>query len=133
MLYQLNYRRCGALLIGSGCMHGSELWAYRQSSNAYDEIAALFQTPEETTLETKSNKASLPAEEGAAEEPAAVLPTVDFTALREAAPNVIGWLMQEDTAINYPIMQIEDNDYYLTHLYDGTYNKVGCLFSDYGG
>lgn len=122
---------CGALLIGSGCMLGSELRAYRQSSNAYDEIAALVQMPEETVPETKGGEASFPTEDETAEEPAAVLPTVDFTALREAAPNVIGWLMQEDTAINYPITQTEDNDYYLTHLYDGTYNKAGCLFSDY--
>ena len=122
---------CGVLLIGSGCMLASELRAYRQSSNAYDEIAALVQMPEETTPGTEDGETSLPAEENAAEKPAAVLPTVDFASLREAAPNVIGWLMQEDTAINYPITQTEDNDYYLTHLYDGTYNKAGCLFSDY--
>ena len=96
-----------------------------------DEIAALVQMPEETTPEAEGSEASLPTEDTTAEEPAAVLLSVDFTALREAAPNVIGWLMQGDTAINYPITQTEDNDYYLTHLYDGTYNKAGCLFSDY--
>ena len=112
-------------------MLASELRAYRQSSNAYDEIAALVQMPEETVPKTEGGEASLPTEDRTAEEPAAVLPSVDFNALRETAPNVVGWLVQEDTAINYPITQTEDNDYYLTHLYDGTYNKAGCLFSDY--
>ena len=60
-----------------------------------------------------------------------VLPTVDFEALRETSPDIIGWLALPDTAINYPVTQADDNEYYLHHLYDGTYNKTGCLFADY--
>ncbi len=56
---------------------------------------------------------------------------MDFEALRESGPDIIGWLSLPDTAINYPVTQADDNEYYLRHLYDGTYNKVGCLFADY--
>lgn len=69
--------------------------------------------------------------EPAGEDPSVVLPTVDFDALRKTGADIIGWLTLPDTAINYPVTQADDNEYYLHHLYDGTYNKVGCLFADH--
>ena len=35
------------------------------------------------------------------------------------------------TGLNYPIVQAEDNDYYLYRLLDGTWNKNGTIFMDY--
>lgn len=58
--------------------------------------------------------------------------TVDFDALREINPDVRGWLLQEGTDVNYPVVQAEDNDYYLTHLFNGAENKTGSIFLDCG-
>lgn len=56
---------------------------------------------------------------------------IDFEQLLAQYPNAVGWLYCEGTPINYPVMQSDDNDYYLRRLPDGTYNTAGSLFADY--
>lgn len=56
---------------------------------------------------------------------------IDFDQLLAQYPNAVGWLYCEGTPINYPVMQSDDNDYYLRRLPDGTYNTAGSLFADY--
>lgn len=51
--------------------------------------------------------------------------------LNNTYPDAIGWLYIPDTPINYPIMQSDDNDYYLSHAYDGSYLKAGSVFLDH--
>ena len=118
---------CGLLALGSGFLIVRDLSQYAESAGTYDGLAEHVEIPEQ---------AGEPEEPGAEEETgredsSTVLPVVDFEALRENGPDIIGWLSLPDTAINYPVTQTDNNEYYLHHLYDGTYNKVGCLFADY--
>ena len=50
--------------------------------------------------------------------------------LNNAYPNAIGWLYIPDTVINYPVMQSDDNFYYLEHAYDGSPLKAGSVYLD---
>ena len=57
---------------------------------------------------------------------------IDFDSLQEINPDVIGWLeMEAVDTINYPIVQGEDNDYYLHRTFQGTDNFAGSIFMDY--
>ena len=58
--------------------------------------------------------------------------SVGFDSLRAINEDVIGWMIQEGTEINFPIVQGEDNEYYLTHLYTGAVNRTGSIFADVG-
>ncbi|MCL2165435.1 MAG: class B sortase [Oscillospiraceae bacterium] len=58
-------------------------------------------------------------------------PSLDFESLRLDYPEVVAWILIEGTPINYPVMQASDNDFYLTHLPNGSYNKMGSVFMDY--
>ena len=108
----------------SSFMLVQEIGEYRESAEAYDGLADLVEMPQQ---EEKPDT----TEETSGEADSVVLPSVDFEILQENGPDIIAWLTLPDTAVNYPVTQAEDNDYYLRHLYDGTYNKAGCLFADY--
>ena len=56
---------------------------------------------------------------------------VDFEALWKLNSDIVAWIYCPDTQINYPVVQAEDNDYYLRRLLDGTWNIGGTLFLDY--
>lgn len=56
--------------------------------------------------------------------------TIDWKALQKKNPKIIGWILIPDTDISYPIVQGEDNDYYLTHTFENKENYAGAIFLD---
>ena len=57
--------------------------------------------------------------------------SVDFAVLQAQNPDVVGWIYCEDTVINYPILQGEDNQQYLRRLMDGSKSNLGSIFLDF--
>lgn len=56
---------------------------------------------------------------------------VNFNELLKQNKDTKGWIKVEGTNVNYPFVQSADNEYYLKHSYDNTYNKKGWVFLDY--
>ncbi len=56
---------------------------------------------------------------------------VDFYDLKDVNKDVAGWIQVNGTNINYPYVQTDNNDYYLTHAFDKSKNSAGWVFLDY--
>lgn len=117
---------CFLILFGVGGWQLYQYWNESwQGNEVYTSLEDYIVLPEEIP-ERVPNESGPPN----TQEPSPDWPEVDFAALRQVNPDIVGWLYCEDTPINYPVVQGEDNSYYLKHLFDGTYNANGCLFLD---
>lgn len=58
------------------------------------------------------------------------IPKIDFAALKETNPDVVGWIYVPNTNINYVVAQGTTNDTYLRTLITGEYNANGTVFLD---
>ncbi len=57
--------------------------------------------------------------------------SVNFDILRQQNPDIVAWIYCAGTPINYPILQGEDNEYYLERLVNGNHNPNGSIFMDF--
>ena len=93
---------------------------YKEGANSYDSFANEFV---DDNLGGNSNS-------GNNEEESEVPVQVNFDKLKASNPDVIGWIYNEGTVIDYPVVQGSDNEYYLHHLITGKYNSSGTPFLD---
>ena len=135
------------VFLGSGGMVLSILHQYRVSEALYEDAAREFvQMPDNPVNGGAGGNESLPyaadadssfppteyvsAEVSEQEVPVGEIAPfiVDFEALKKKSPDVVGWIYCPGTIINYPVVQAEDDNYYLHRSYDGSYNFAGSIF-----
>ncbi len=54
-----------------------------------------------------------------------------FDALYKMNKDIIGWVSIDDTKIDYPVFQTDNNDFYIDHDMYKTENRYGAVFADY--
>ncbi len=95
-------------------------WEYREGSIEYRKL-------EEAVVSAVEQMDSRQADSlGMQEKPF----SVDFDKLREINPDVVGWIRMEKLGISYPIVQGNDNEYYLSHTFYKEENKCGSIFME---
>ncbi|MBR5259373.1 MAG: class B sortase [Eggerthellaceae bacterium] len=97
------------LLVSAGCLAYLGL-SYWQGQRVYDRLEDAVEVSESTQLADFK---------------------VDWSALAEINPDVVGWIYVPGTIINYPIVhRAGDDSYYLTHNFNG--ETVGDFGAEYG-
>lgn len=87
-------------------------------------------TVQRTTAPEPTEEPETSTEEEPEPETESYVSPIDFEALWEKNPDVIGWIRMEGTQIDYPILYSGDNDYYLHHDIDGNETAAGSIFLD---
>lgn len=55
----------------------------------------------------------------------------ELASLQQQNDHIIGWLTLENTRLNNPVLQRDDNEYYLTHNYLDEKSRGGSIFADF--
>ena len=56
---------------------------------------------------------------------------IDFENLKKSNSETVAVLKVNGTSIEYPVVKTKNNDYYMTHSFDKSYNSSGWVFMDY--
>ena len=56
---------------------------------------------------------------------------VDFNSLISTNLDTVAYIIVEDTNISYPVVQTDNNDFYLNHNFNKDYSQKGAIFADY--
>ncbi len=90
-------------------------------------------TDEENPLEEKNEEVEEDpiAESEEKKEPTLIISNQYLSSLLTINDDTVGWLKVNNTNIDYPVVQAEDNDYYLTRNFYKKNDKSGWVFMDY--
>lgn len=113
---------------------GWNLWTirseYAKSENEYKALEEYAPVSNEESAELETELPEEPGAEGIKGMTIVKCP-VDFESLEAINPDVAGWLKVGAIDISYPIAYGTDNEFYLHHTLEKTYNFAGCIFIDY--
>ena len=110
---------------------GKSLWEYHKGDEIYE--SAMEYVTEEETVSTEEEE---PAVEEEPKKPSiAPVPVVkrthaniDFASLQAVNEDVFGWIQIFGTQVDYPLLDADDNKYYLKHGYDHRRTAYGSIF-----
>lgn len=88
-----------------------------EQKEMYENLAEIVEESEES-LETENQEITDDT-----------TPFSEYEELYRQNPDMVGWIMIDDTKINYPVMQsVDEPNFYLKHSFDRKYTDYGCPY-----
>lgn len=115
-----------AVFLYSGFALVKYLYTYYEASKSLQEVQAIYETTL-ATIEEEAEVAITTAEELLSKY--TIRP--QFEDLQAVNDNIVGWVTVEGTKLNNPILQTDNNDFYLDHNFKDGYSRAGSVFMDY--
>ncbi|MCQ2566111.1 MAG: class B sortase [Clostridia bacterium] len=135
---------CAMVFAGSCGLYVLSRIQYRESSQDYGEASAIaglneditalpegpqpFEEPEVLTGDPEPEEPISKLEDITTDANARRLAMTNLDALREESADVKGWIVIPGTLVDYPLMQGDDNQFYLEHTWLGKANAGGSIF-----
>ncbi len=109
----------GCVFVISAGIFGKSFLEYRKGNQIY-EAAKSFVVEAETPVSMEKED---------------VLPlgmrtykNIDFAGMQAVNEDVIGWIQIYGTPVDYPVLDADDNEYYLNRTYDRQWSSYGSIF-----
>lgn len=101
---------------------------YKEGEETYEEAAELVQLPDLSDLPDPTPEEPEESAPVYVDPYADALRNMDFAALQEVNSDVLGWILIPNTVISYPLVQGDNNQYYLNHTWKKWTSVVGAIF-----
>ena len=106
---------CAVVIVVCLFLLGKAVVGYIQADNAYSDINSGMNSVDDTVEAPERIKALMEA----------------YKEMKAQYPDMVGYINMPSVSICYPVMQSDDNVYYLTRLPDGSDSASGSVFLDF--
>ncbi len=125
-IYNVGIAVCACVFLVCAFLLGRWMYENYKTKQMGDSLAGLA-----GVIAGMEGKGIAPMEDDDGEDAALRYLDVDMEELVAKNPDTVGWIRVNGTKIDYPVVQTQNNEYYLTRDFEGNFTHAGWIFGDY--
>ena len=102
----------------------------KQNEELYKQLSIIIESGEPIPDDKQTTNVEKIEKEEQNKTESKVLQEVDFELLRETNEDIYAWISIDNTQVNYPILQNEEDNYYLKRCINGKSGLPGCIYTN---
>jgi len=132
-----NKQQYRILAVVSVCVALGAIWylcfyynSLQRQEKKYESLRQTEQIETEDVTETETEAEVVTETETELEEPVSCERVYDFVELRETNEDIYAWITVPGTLVDYPVLQSEEDNYYLERNLDHSTGYPGCIYTN---